>query len=129
MTRAQKRPRGPRDGCAVDSASLTALVVDFVARWQAERPATVGRFGVESVDALTLTAYDFLSSRSGLPKDAIEKIHRGKRRSPAVELDVADRLVAAMGRPDVFYDGTLPVIPNPAAARRAREACCGGSVS
>jgi hypothetical protein len=43
------------------------------------------------------------------------------------ELATADLIVSAIGRPDLWHDGSLPVEPNPSASRRARADCCGGS--
>lgn len=133
-----------RDGCAVETALLSPLVAFFVDVWQRDRPATGGQFASGTAPRIvTITAYEWLEAAASVSQDMIEKIvrYRPDRRttSPFVELRVADRLVSAIGRPDVFYDGappTLPIIPNPRASAQARAGCvrelagcCGGSSS
>lgn len=100
------------------------MVAAFVQEWQRTRPATAGRF---SVDVSTITAYEWLEAEAGVSQDLVEKLSRWnpdrQTTSPVIELVVADRLMSAIGRTDVFYSGALPIIPNPRASGPARAAC------
>jgi hypothetical protein len=69
-------------------------------------------------------AVSWLAAETGLPRETVAAVVQ--RRSRTTALSVADRLVAAIGRPDAFHDGTLPVRPNPLAPRSVRTTCCGG---
>lgn len=124
-----------RDGCVVESESLAGVLGPFISSWTRDRPQTGGRYsaGVEDTRdaAISMTATAWLSQeatrRCEVPvtERTIEGIVNG--RSKATELRVADALVAAIGRPDLFYDGTLTVGPNPFAKPDAQRECCGGS--
>jgi hypothetical protein len=135
--RPPRRPPRERDGCAVETRHIAPVVAAFVEVWQRDRPATAGRFAVE---VSTITAYEWLDAETGVGQDLIEKLVRWRpdrpTTSPVIELRLVDRLVMAIGRPDLFLDGTLPVILNPRATARARaicarelESCCGGSTA
>jgi hypothetical protein len=52
-----------------------------------------------------------------------------QRAGAYTELRTADLIVAAVERPDAFHDGSLPVVPNPAASAPARASCCSGSLT
>lgn len=120
-----------RDGCIVDAEPLADLLNGFVANWTRQRPNTAGRFSgrnertaISPVGPISwLTAETRLSGR-GVPRRTILALAAGRER--AAELWVADALVTALDRPDLFHDGTLTIRPNPAADRRAQAACCGG---
>lgn len=113
-----------RDGCVVPTEPLAAMIGSFVREWRRTRPDTRGQFKpAASPGPVTLTAYDWLHLKTGVPKRSLENIAAG--RYPTTELRVADLIVSAIGRPEAFYNGTLEVRPNPLAARAAQAACCG----
>ena len=127
-----------RDGCVVETEPLAHLVGGFVASWNRDRPPTGGRFSDRKArerrtEVSTLGAVSWLADQTrrsdpsglGIPPDTIQNVV--SRRYRTTELRVADALVSAIGRPEVFHDGTLTIRPNPSASRAAREACCGGS--
>jgi hypothetical protein len=130
---APPRPRG-RDGCVVITEGLADLLARFVEDWKRSRPSTGGRFGdgVDDRNAVsTIGAVAWLAAETrrndpdgvGIPPDTIQNVV--SRRYRTTELRVADALVTALGRPEVFHDGTLTILPNPSAPRAARDACCG----
>lgn len=100
-----------RDGCVVDSDPLAAILSGFVGSWERTRPKSEGhqRRAVRPVGAI-----EWLVSESGVSEYRIQKVLDGSEAQ--VDLGVADALVAAVGCPEVFYDGTLEV-----------KGCCGGS--
>ena len=67
-------------------------------------------------------AVSWLAQETGLPKRTIQRVVAGTRQT--TELRVADALVWAIGKQQLFHDGTLHVRPNPR-ARAAERACCG----
>lgn len=133
----QTKTVAARDGCVVDAIPLAGILIPFMDSWARERPSTGGRFeaGREHRTAVeTITATAWLAAETGVSERAIENITRRdpETREPSprvetVELRDADPLVAAIGRTDVFWDGTLEVKPNPKASKKARAACCGGA--
>jgi hypothetical protein len=64
----------------------------------------------------------------GVSKDTIRSL-LAKRTAAFTELRTADLLVAAIQSPELLYDGTLQIEPNPAARAEARASCCGGSLT
>lgn len=122
-----------RDGCAVETAPLAALVRGFVTSWNRQRPQTANRYGEEPGSVTPIGAYEYLAAETrradllgrGVPEPTIENIVRELR--PTTPLSVADALVTAIDRPEAFYDGTLEIRPNPGASKQARAACCTGS--
>lgn len=111
-------------------------------RWQRDRPETTARLAgtaASQSDTTPLTAYEYLEVQTardgspvGIPRHYIEGIVRSLdpdrkvRVAGHVELAVADRLLAAIGRPDAFHDGAVTVVENPYASRESRATCCGG---
>jgi hypothetical protein len=146
---------GKRDGCAVPTAALAGVVREWVDRWDRDHPDLIGSStsvaghriggggserrrnalgqlsGNGAVGAVTIlherTAQVDYYER-GVPKKAIRDMLAG-RTGGLTELRTADLLVSAIERPDAFQDGTLPVVPNPAASASARADCCGGSLT
>lgn len=118
-----------RDGCAVDAYAVAALLQTFVRDWNRERPPTEGKFegraARDRIDAVR--PYDYLSEQTGIKPRTLERL--AAARSRHVELRVADQIVAALGCPQVFQDGTLTIVPNPTALASVRAGCCGGSDS
>lgn len=94
-----------RDGCVVESAPLSLVLNGFVDVWQRTRPND-GYRG-KKVDVSTVKAVEWLSAASGVSERAIRDLMKLKR--PTTDLVVADALIAAIGCPQVFYDGTLEV--------------------
>lgn len=144
-----------RDACAVPTRALAGVVQEWVDRWDrdhpelaaAKRQANGRRIGGGGSEAhrnerghLTgngaLGALTVLHERTvmsdpterGVSKDTIRHVLR-HRRSTYTELRTADLLISAIQRPEVFHDGTLPIVPNPAATSEARASCCGGSLT
>lgn len=130
-----------RDGCVVPTEQLTDLLSGFVQSWQRERPSRRGQFRSGSPadhSGDLLTAVEFLSEQTrrvdpagiGLPVEMIQNLVEHPRRSRHTELRIADPLVAAMGRTDVYHSEppALEVLPNPRVARENRGSCCAGSI-
>lgn len=123
-----------RDAFVVHTDSLSNLLHDFVSTWERSRGRqTGGTFatGNQRQEIVPIGPLSWLETESGISRHQIGNIVRrdkeGNRLPPRTrftELRVADSLVAAVGRPDAFYDGTLDVIENPHAsqATRASEA-------
>lgn len=120
-----RRRRRPRDGCVVPTDPLAELVRGFLSDWARTRPANPPRTTASSAAEVSFVAgEEWLAQESGVSRDRIQSIRQ--RRQPLTELRDAEALVAgALGRPDLFYDGTLPILPNPLASRAARASCCG----
>lgn len=118
-----------RDAFVVCTEPLSGLVCGFVDRWHAERPPTNGQFatGDTRVEG-TLSAIQYLEEKTQLPRKAIASVTtrdedgRPCGRSATTELRVADALVAAIGSPEAFSNGTLRVFER----SEARRGCCGG---
>lgn len=102
---------------------LRRIVTGFVASWNRERPPVGGQFAENQRRSSTVhvSAVEWLSSNSGIPRGTIENITRASERSAVVSYDVADALVGAIGRPELMYDGTLEP------TRRSAPTCCSGS--
>jgi hypothetical protein len=114
------------DDCVVETAPLAGIVTEFIDRWRKERPTpNSGRLNATEDDSIVMGAYEYLTEKSEIPVERIRSIQNAKRRQPVTELRVADALVAAAGRPEVFYDGTLTI----RARDGSRGDCCGGSDS
>lgn len=116
---------------------LAEMLDGFVNRWRSTRPSTAGRFAArqQRTEVAFVSPIDWLAEESrrhdpdgrGVSPGTIERI-RG-RRSRTTGLRAADALVAALGCPEVFHDGTLEIRPNPCASPSEQAACCGGAVS
>lgn len=122
----RRRPqRQARDGCVVPTDPLADLVRGFLHSWNRERPSNHGQFseGPTQEEVTFVGGTEWLVMEAGVSRDKIQSITQ--RRQPVTELHIADALVGAIGRPEVFHDGTLQVMPNPRAARAARDSCCG----
>jgi hypothetical protein len=118
----------PRDVCVVGTGPLSAMLVGFVDDWNRSRPSTGGRFlgGSQRESAVEpFGAIEWLSQETGVPAKTIQNIARTPPRSRVTSLGVADALVAALGHPEAWHDGTLEVTPATKAARAS--GCCGGS--
>lgn len=125
-----------RDGCVVATEPLAIALGGFV-RERNRRAVGGGRFAGRGTrtEVPVVGAYEWLEQETrhhdpsgrGVTRKTIKRIVSGG--STVTELKVADLLVAAIGRPDLLYDGTLEVFANPRASRSARDACCGGSQS
>lgn len=115
-----------RDGCVVDTGPLTDILHGFVTRWNRDRPRSSGQFSSrEASDQVShVSAVGWLAAETGLAEGTIQNIVGG--RVPTTELRIADRLVTALERPDLWHDGTLTIRPNPSATREAQRLCCGG---
>lgn len=127
-----------RDGCVVPTEPLANMLRTFISTWNETRPpATGGQFAAENTrsEAMTVSAIHWLAletARRGRPvsEEIIGRmVGPRSRRKPRTELRIADALVTVIGHPEAFVDGTLRVRPNPAAHKKARAACCGGSGS
>jgi hypothetical protein len=133
----------------VPSEPLAHLLHGFVEDWKRQRPTTSGQFAAgnrRTQERETLSAVEYLAletrrtaqrhdpAAQGVLPSTIENLlardpaGRPRPRSRVTELRVADALVAAVGRTEAMYDGTLPVQPNPNASRAA-QACCSGSLT
>lgn len=119
-----------RDGCVVETEPLAVMVDSFVRDWNRSRPPSEGgkfeRAGTRRQASPVIGAITWLSSETGIPRETIQAVARNRWRT--TELRIADSLVTALGRPEVFHDGTLrvrPRIDTPA----NRQECCGGSES
>lgn len=117
--------RRERDPCVVRTGPLASVLREFVADWNARRLSTAGRFAGAERDIGTVGAIRWLAGETGLSMDTIEAVV--KVRNQTTQLRVADAIVTALERPELFHDGTLTIRPNPSGGRPAREACCGGS--
>lgn len=102
---------------------LRRMVTTFVQSWNRERPPTGGQFAENRrrASVVHVSAVEWLSTSSGVPRGTIEKIARPTAQSAVVPYDVADSLAAALGRPEAMYDGTLE------RTSRSAAACCSGS--
>lgn len=114
---------------------MTALLNGFEADWTLHRPNTAGRFTGrdQRTEVSPIGAISWLAEETrrndptgrGVPRKTILGIKAG--RFPTTELGVADAIVTALDKPEVFRDGTLTIRPNPHAEPGARAACCGGT--
>lgn len=110
-----------RDPCVVDTAPLSQLVRSYADGWRRSRPSLKGRKHGR-VDLLSkgyvepVGPYEYLATATGLPETKIRAVGNPNR-NPTTELRVAEAIVAAIGEPGMFYDGTLTVRPNPRARR------------
>lgn len=119
------------DGCVVSTVPLAAILREFVDDWRKKRPPTKGQYSSEergAPDVEPLSPYTSLAFDTGIPEAAIRRV-RNPKRHPVTELHVADSLVAAIGNPGMFHDGTLMIMPNPKATVERQSECCGGSES
>lgn len=112
-----------RDGCVVESLPLAGVLLPFIDKWD--------RAYGDSATPNALTATGFLADKTGLSKRTIENITKRNRdtgkptpQTRTTELRIADPLIAAIGRTEVFFDGTLTIQPNMLAHPSARAACC-----
>lgn len=119
-----------RDGCLVPTEPLAAVLNEFISHWNQERPQRGGQFASPGEEVVSpVRAYGWLAENSGVAEATISRIVG--LRSNGTELRIADALVQAIERPELFYDGeppTLPIYPNPMASAADRISCCGGSI-
>lgn len=113
---------GHRDPCVVDTAPLSSLVQSFVEGWLEKRPSLGGmKHGRGYLLAKGMVEpvgpYEWLSAETGLSQSRLRAVRAG--RYPTTELRVADAIVASIGEPGMFTDGTLTVRANPYAAADA----------
>jgi hypothetical protein len=132
------------DPCCVETAPLSRLIGDFASDWRATRRPRPNGYCArpslwndepETTSVEPILPYEWIAAEAShvlardgwaLPAESVRKL-RNPRRYPLAELRVADAIVAAIGEPGMFYDGTLVIFPNPRLpAIRAAE-CCGGS--
>lgn len=135
------------DVCAVPTQQLAPELKTWVKKWEREHPdLATGEAGKQCQGAGSrrnekgqlngneaVGAIVILHERTqlidpdeeGVPETTIRSVL--KSRWQTTELRTADLLIQAIERPDLFYDGTLTVIPNPNASAEARAECCGGS--
>jgi hypothetical protein len=99
-----------KDDCLVLTGPLALLVEGFItARGQT--------CDGDPVAWLAQRTRDADPGRDGISTARITRVLRRERQH--TELNVADVLLVAIGRVDALYDGTVPIIPNP-----ARPGCC-----
>lgn len=110
------------DCLCVPTEALSDLLGEYVSSWNQRRPPTPFP-QMRNTPRDTLTAVESLTASSGLTASQIDGIRR--KRTRYTELRVADPLVAAMNRPEAFYDGSLPVIANPKASASTRASLTG----
>lgn len=104
------------DPYVVETVPLARVLEEFVTKWRKTRPSTAGQWGSDNRGpnhVEPLSAFEYLHER-GVTDYQIRKV-RAPDKFPHTELRVADSLVAAIGMPEMFYDGTLNIAPNPAA--------------
>jgi hypothetical protein len=113
---------GGRDPCVVDTEPLAEIVRTFASNWRRSRPSISGRYDGQGLRVAVepIGPYEALAAQTGLPESRITSLLNPARK-PTTELRVAEAIVAAIGEPGMFYDGTLTVRPNPR-ARRERQA-------
>lgn len=103
------------DGLVVETAPLSALLAEFVGTWRRGRPSIRSqhaRAGASIVEPVG--PYQWLATDTGIPETTLRAV-RNPKRQPVTELRVAEALVASIGEPGMFYDGTLTVKANPKA--------------
>lgn len=101
-----------RDSCVVPSGPLAEMLHRFVTDWNRDRPRASGQFDhAQTRHEGPVSAVHWLAAESGVPESTIQNIvAEAGPRYHYVELRTADSLVAAIGRPDVFYDGNPPTL-------------------
>jgi hypothetical protein len=114
-------PRRDTDPCAVETVGLSAVLAEWVARWNRDHPSDDPR---RSVTAVTILHERTMLDGNPVPRKTIENVIA--RRYRLTGLRTADALVAAVGCPEVFHDGTLTVQPY---REPDRATCCGGSMN
>lgn len=129
--------RIPPDGCLVPTPPLAEILDRFFAQWKKDRPSTGGQFcGGSTDDVAPIRAAEWLASEAKMWSETDQRYYPVSestirnivdRKYRMTELRVADALVTALGRPELFYDGTFRVFPNPAAPVAVRSLCCSGS--
>lgn len=108
------------DEHVVETVPLAHAIEEFVTGWRRERPMRGSGFREpDPSDVEPVSPLAWLATETGLSRDQIRAASRPAE-NPDTELVVADALVAAIGQPGMFYDGTFTIRQNP---RR----CCGGS--
>ena len=87
------------------------MLEDFVTGWRKTRPSTAGQWGSEQRGpnhVEPLSAFEYLYEH-GVTDNQIRQVRKPDRH-PYTELRVADSLIAAIGVPEVLYDGTLAIL-------------------
>lgn len=109
------------DALAVDTGPLAGILTEFVTGWRRDRPMKGSGFRKpDPSDVEPVPALAWLERETGLSRDDLRRAQRPDD-NPYTELSVADAIVASIGQPGMFHDGTLTVVPNP------RRDCCGGT--
>lgn len=102
----------------VESVPLAGILTEFVTGWRRDRPMKGSGYRTpDPSDVEPVTAYAWIEGETGLSRADIKKAMKPDDH-PHVDLGVADALVAAVGQPGMFHDGTLTVV---------ERSCCGGS--
>lgn len=115
-------PGGGPEDCFVETMPLAEIINSHVKRWRERHPKTSSRDpnGYYSTGGTggvqTFAAHEWLSMKTRLSEATIRRA-QNPAQYPRTRLEIADALVAAIGDPQVFRDGTL------------RVSCCGGSSS
>jgi hypothetical protein len=121
-----RRRRHAEDDQVVCRSELGEILRRFVADWRRTRPGGVaGQFGVngQRKEVAPLGAVAWLSAAAGVPRGSLENLLRpAGRRSATVSLDLADRVLVALGEMHALHDGRVPVRTRDSAA-----SCCSGS--
>lgn len=109
------------DKLAVDTVPLAGILTEFVTGWKRDRPMRGSGFRrIDPSDVEPVPAMAWLERETGLSREDLRRAQRPGDH-PYTELGVADAIVASIGEPGMFHDGTLSVVGNP------RHGCCGGS--
>lgn len=130
----------------MQTSQLACVLDEWIGRWERDHPdlATgtsrrgagrrqneLGQLnGNDAVGAVTILHERTVlldPAGRGVPRPSIENVVYSRWRT--TELRTADLLVAAVERPEAFWDGSLAVIPNPNASASAQRECCGGSLN
>jgi hypothetical protein len=111
----------------VVAATLTPALSEFVTSWRRTRPMRGSGFRkAEPGDIEPVSPLTWLVTETALERKDITSAFRFEAngtvtaRGETVDLNVADALVAAIGEPGMFHDGTLAV-------RETPRNCCGSS--
>lgn len=127
-----------RDGCVVPTEPLAHALGGFMRERNRLVGSGTGRFGHRAAPAKQeapvplVGAYEWLEAETrlhdpdgrGVSRKTIKRIVGGQ--TTITDYRIADMLVAAIGRPELFHDGTLEVFENPHASRDSpRDICCG----
>lgn len=99
-----------RDGFVVDSEPLSAMLRTFANTWNQERPPPCRGNRRQAVSVEPISAADYLAQESGVKLSTVKHLLHDPPQHPTAKLETADALVAALGQPQAFHDGTLTVL-------------------